>query len=318
MKRFIFKLFLFFLLATITFLPIDYFISFHLKKSKIYSSGEYTVWNDIYNGNINADLLIFGSSRAFNHINPLILEDSLNISAYNLGIEGHNFWLEYFRYSEYRKHNKKPKYILISIDMWMLDKRYDLYNNVQFLPYMLFNKDIYQFTNSYKGFKFFDYYFPLVRYIGQRKSVNESFNMFLNIPDTLKHRIKGFGATEGEWNDDFDRARDSMRYYKAEPHLQTVELFDKFIADCKKEDVKLFFVYTPEYIEGQAFTINRAEIMSIFSGLSQKEGIVFIDYSDNEICKHKENFLNASHLNEKNSLIFSRMLASDLKKYFQH
>ena len=49
--------------------------------------GEYEVWKDIYNSNINVDILVYSSSRAWLDINPKILEDSLNLKVYNIFLE---------------------------------------------------------------------------------------------------------------------------------------------------------------------------------------------------------------------------------------
>jgi len=273
------------------------------------------VWNDIYSGSINADILIFGSSRARSHICSKILEDSLNRSVYNLGIEGQNFWLQYLRYKEYLKKNKCPKFIIISIDLWMLDKRTDLYNYQQFLPYMLFNKNIFDYTSSYDGFSFFEYFFPMVRYIGEREAISEAFkNIVYPSVDTL-HREKGYYAKEMAWNDDFDKAKASLRYWESKPDSATVVLFNKFLLDCKEKNIGVVFVYTPEYIEGQKFTKNRADIISYFEDISKDEGLSFLDYSADEMSKDRNNFINVSHLTRSKTLVFSRKFVSDLKRH---
>ena len=148
----------------------DYFISNNHKKNHKYP-GEIEVWNDIYAGNINSEIAIYGSSRAWVHIDPSILEDSLNLKAYNFGIDGHNFWLQYLRHKEYLKYNNAPKIILLSVDVFSLQKRKDLYELNQFLPFMLWNKNIIKFTSSYNGFTYKDYYFPLLRYKGKIRKI---------------------------------------------------------------------------------------------------------------------------------------------------
>ena len=47
--------------------------------------GFLTTWTDLYTNNINADLVIFGTSRAQSHFVSTIIADSLGISVYNLG-----------------------------------------------------------------------------------------------------------------------------------------------------------------------------------------------------------------------------------------
>ena len=46
------------------------------------------VWEDS-----NEDIVIFGASRAHSHYNPQIIEDSLNMSAHNYGMDGCNIYV---------------------------------------------------------------------------------------------------------------------------------------------------------------------------------------------------------------------------------
>lgn len=133
---------------------LDLFFSAKLKKSKKDAHGEYPVWNDLYEGKINADVVVYGSSRACYHFDTKLLEDGLAKSCYNLGIEGHNFWLEYLRHKVLLKYNKKPKYILLSIDIFTFQKRAAIFNHDQLLPFMLYNKDMRKYTKTYNQFSF--------------------------------------------------------------------------------------------------------------------------------------------------------------------
>ncbi|MBE2208298.1 MAG: hypothetical protein IAE84_11975, partial [Saprospiraceae bacterium] len=81
---------------------------YYLKQTKK-APGEFEVWNDIYNSNVNCDIAIYGSSRAWVHIDPKILSHILQLNVYNFGIDGHNFWLQYLRHIEFLKYNPKPK-----------------------------------------------------------------------------------------------------------------------------------------------------------------------------------------------------------------
>ena len=40
----------------------------------------------------NEDILIFGSSRSIHHYNPIIIQDSLNLTCYNVGVNGQNIY----------------------------------------------------------------------------------------------------------------------------------------------------------------------------------------------------------------------------------
>ncbi|MFZ4464325.1 MAG: hypothetical protein ACOYN5_10785 [Bacteroidales bacterium] len=292
--------------------PTDYIISKYLAESKNYAVGELNVWNDIYTGNINSDLVIYGSSRAWVHINPKIIEDSLQISSYNLGIEGHNFWLQYFRHKELLKFNKKPAHIIMSLDIFTLQKRCDLYNYQQFLPFLLLNNDIYQYTSSYIGFSTFDYYIPLCRYFLESGALKAAFRSMIDCK-IVPSRIRGYMGMEKNWTNDLDRAKSKVDYYEVKLDSSTVNLFEKFINECSNNNIKITLVFSPEYIEGQFFVKNRKEIISKYQHFANKYSLQFIDYSKDTMCMQKQFFYNSEHLNKKGSEIFTNKLIKDIR-----
>lgn len=312
MKKFILTLLCFCLPIIILLIPIDYLLSNKLKGLNDFAKGENLVWNDIYNSNVNDDIVIYGSSRAWVHIDPLLIESKLGRKAYNLGIDGHNFWLQNLRHQELLKYNQKPDYIIYSVDVFTLAKRKDLYNYDQFLPYMLGNDNIHDFTSSYEGFSYFDYNFPLIRYEGKKNVIRQAFKTSILEDNVKLARVKGYRGIEKKWNKDFDKAKQKKVNFSVEIDLASVEKFELFLDECEKNSIKVIFVYTPEYIEGQEFVSNRNEIVSLFEELAVKHKILFLNYSDNSISKQKKYFYNALHLNKTGAELFTNKLIKDL------
>ena len=292
---------------------LDVFVSANLKKSNKYAEKEYTTWNDLFESKINSDVVIYGSSRAWVDFNPTMITNSLGVSTYNLGIDGHNFWLQYLRHTMLLKSNKKPKLIIVSVDNFTLQKREDLYNLEQFLPYMLWNKEIKDATISYEGFNLIDYELPLIRYYGKHEAIETALRFYLGRLSNPVTRVKGYQGRDEPWNTDFDKAKLTMKNYKVKVNIDSKILFEQFINECKNQNIKLIFVYAPEYIEGQKFVENRDEIMSIFNNYSQEYDIPFYDYSNDEISFQKKYFYNANHLNKTGSELFTNKLIDVLK-----
>jgi len=314
MRKFLKNILLFILSIILLAYPLDLFISYNLKKSNTYVDGEYSTWNDLYNGEINADIVIYGSSRAWVHINPALFEKSFGLATYNLGIDGHNFWLQYLRHKTLLQYNKKPKYIILSVDIYSLQKRGDLYNYEQFLPYMLLEKDIKNYTSSYKGFSSLDYYYPLIRYVGNKNAVMQSIANSLLFFKSKPKRIKGYEGQDRNWNNDLFKAKQKIKHYEGKLDAASLKLFNNFLKECDEKDIKVILAYTPEYVDGQSFVKNRKEIITLFENFSEKYKIPFLDYSANEICTKKEYFYNASHLNKRGATLFTNMLIKDLKE----
>lgn len=314
MKKFIIRLLLFLLPFALIAYGADRFISGKLRKINAYKEGEFSVWNDLYGGKIKADILIYGSSRAWLHIDPSIMEDNLQIPTYNIGINSHNFWLEHFRHTLLMKHCQKPKLIIHSLGMATVEKRADLFNADQFLPYMLFNKEMENAIISYRGYTKADFYIPMLRYFGKRDALVSAVKNALNPSNNPIKRINGFEAvTDLSWHNDLEKVKKKMKYYEVKIDTATVRLFEEYIADCKKQNIRLLLLFSPEYYEGQEFTKNREDVISIYKSLSAKYQVPFIDYSADSMSYDKKYFFNAEHLNKLGSDLFTQKLIDTLR-----
>jgi hypothetical protein len=313
MKAFLKRLLFFAMLTSILGIGLDQLLDHLLSQTKEYP-GEFEVMNDIYDGAANCDLAIYGSSRAWNHVDPRILQDSLGMSCYNFGLNGQNFWLQYLRHLEFIEHNGRPRYILMSLDMFSFQPKNEIYNKMQFYPYMLFNKNIREYTENYKGFNTLDYYVPLLRYSGKRKALSIIAKNILD-PKRNAHsfRFRGFAGLDTPWTDDFDNAKAALGVYKVPVDTAIVRLFDEFLDECARTNTKVILLYSPEFIKGQEFVSNRDTIMDIFRDFAAEHDLRFLDYSDDELCHSQNLFFNASHLNSKGANLFSQELARDLK-----
>lgn len=305
MKKFVKVLLYFVVPLVITPIMLDKVITSALKKSR---DGDFSVWNDLFDGRINSDIVIYGSSRASVNINPKIIEETLNRSAYNLGIDGHNFLMQYCRHKILLKYNRKPRIIILSLDNYTLDKRIDLYNPQQFLPYM--NDPIIKSTiDKYIGYNYLDYYFPLIRYFGAKEANFVAFKIlflpFLN----NETRYKGYQGQYIKWRKDLERANKSInKKFIQNLDNSTIELFERFLQETTGMGIKIIFVYTPEYIEGQAFVSNRSDYFSLYRKFSRKYGIPFYDFSGDLISYDKKYFYNSQHLNAAGAELFTKEL----------
>lgn len=318
MKKLVFKLFIFILPPLFIMWPLDLFLSYNYGKSNDYA-GELEVWSDIYAGNIYCDVAIYGSSRAWVQVNPSIMKGSLNQDVYNFGVNGHNFRIQYLRHLEYIKNNKIPKQIILCLDVFSLEKIKDLYNPNQFLPYLLWNKNVREYTSSYNGFEMKDYYIPLIRYAGRRQDISTAIkNIFKSSKDSLKYRNKGYKGKDQKWNADLTRAIAEKGRYTVNFDPQTIGLFERFINECRELNINLVLVYPPEYVEGQKFISNRNVLIGVYKYFAKKHHLIFLDFSNDELCSQKDLFYNASHLNSHGADLFTSKLASDIKNKKTH
>lgn len=282
-----------------------------LKKS---SFGPYKEWNDIIQGNINADVVIQGSSRAMVQISPEILDSALHLNSYNLGMNGWQFYMQYYRFMLYLRHNRKPKYIIQNIDHATLAKTPNFFDPEQFLPYLEIDI-IEEAVAPFSSFDWKDFTIPMYKYRGKYQLYAQGFvNNFRRVP-LDNERYKGFEAQNLPWDSSF------RRYKKTVPNglyvnldKETQFLFEKFLEQCRVNKIKVIFVYAPTYIEAQNLFLNRDSITNIFKNYARKYDIPLFDYSNDSICLDTMNFYNSHHLNSTGVKKFNLKFVGDLNE----
>jgi hypothetical protein len=133
MKKFL-KVVLLFLIAILSItVPLGFGMDLILRKS---TSEPFHQWNSTLKDDINADIVINGSSKAWTQFSPEILSHILNRSVYNLGVDGYGFTVQQLKYDLYRQGNKQPNIIIQVASTNTLTRRKGLYRRHQFLPYL--------------------------------------------------------------------------------------------------------------------------------------------------------------------------------------
>jgi hypothetical protein len=310
MHHFIIKLLIFIVVPLPVLFGFEYLADSGLRKSR---NEFFSEWNDIYSGSINADLIIMGSSRAWVHISPKILDERLKINTYNLGINANPFPMQNARFKIYLEHNRKPKYIIQTLETNILTQRKDLIYSQQYIPY-LNDPIIRSATKNYQGkFNNAHFLFPLAKY-------NDNWPYFLlglktqfGLVDDAAPKYKGYQGQDWDWDGNLEKVRAANpNGIKQEVDPLVLAEFEDYLSFCKENDIKVFLVYTPEFVEGQKLIVNRSEIIEIFQNLGQAYQIPFLDYSQIPLSKERKYFYNSEHLNRSGAELFSEILAHDL------
>lgn len=310
MKRFIVRILLFMILPIPLLYGLNYIVDKGLQKSNyIY----YAEWNDLFAGKINADLLICGSSRALQDISPAILDTSLGLNTYNLGMDGTHFSIQYDRVKMYLLYNKAPKYIVQTMDFTSFAEQNSLDNQLQFMPY-LSNSVVIEYTAKYRDhYSWPERYFPLFKYNNQWPIIEEGVKSYLGhgMPPI---KTKGYFAQNKKWDYTFDKYIQRVPY-PVGVHVAGYSLnrFYDYLECCNKKGIKVIIVFPPVYYEFLHYCKNKDYILGIFRNCQAKYGTTFLDYSNDELSRSRDNFYNSQHLNKGGAETFSRKLANDLK-----
>ena len=302
MKKFLLRTALFFAILYALAWVADLVIT---QKCKKVQAAPYASWNDIYADRINSDVIIMGTSRAFVHFNPAIIDSVQHTDSYNLGMDGRPTDAQIVKYHAYRRHcSHKPKVILYELYGGSMDKS-NGYQREQFVPYLKDTR-LWKEARELEHFSIADRTIPCWRYIGRKK-------MFKDIIYYSKHHqddlYKGFKSHKKSWNGDRISAIKQLNYPM---HKSRIRQFENFIGECTKDGVKVVFVYVPMYIEATQKTTDLKGIQNTFAQIANKYDIPILDYTYDALSYDTCYFYNAQHLNSKGANLFSTKLSHDI------
>lgn len=288
---------------------LDAMISSGLRKTDI---RKYSVWNDIYKGNIDADLLVIGSSRAWCSYNTYILDSLLGCNSYNLGLDGHTFNAQLIRYDTYRKFNSKPSLVLVNTDFLSTfsNSSDPQYEREQFFPYIKDSRLIKSVAKD-KHITLLERYVPLLRYFGYRDDIESGIAAFWGksvFPDGGMH--KGYRGNDYLW-DQASLKKDTI--HDVEIDWGIVAQLDSFVNESINEGVRIVFVKSPVYRPLLDHFAGISQTDSIYNAIAGEYHIPVLDYYYSPIGLDSSFFYNPSHLNKKGSEAFTRELCEDLQ-----
>lgn len=300
MKNFIFKI----LLLIVFLLIIDKSIGIIFQFMQHHSKGGDTGRMEYIVNRMNQDILIFGSSRAIHHYNPQIIEDSLQMSCYNCGKDGHGIIFSYGMYRLF-KDRYVPKAIIYDvIDIFDLINED---NNEKYLDELryYYNKPGIDsiFINVDKNEKY--------KMISQMRRYNYKFIQVASDYISPKQQdIKGYRPLEGTIK--YKPIKNNNSNKSIQYDNFKLEYFKLFIKDCKEKGTKLIFMVSPQY-KGEKKQSYEAIIQ-----LAKEENIPFFDhYNDNEISSNKKYFKDSMHLNKYGAEKYTKKIINEIKSYLK-
>lgn len=292
---------------------IQYFTTAGLRKSE---SAIFIDWNRIYDSKINADVLMCGNSTTQCGLSPTIFDSILHLNTYNIALNGWTFEMQQARLKIYLQHNTKPKYILQGIDFGIFDKRTDLWQREQFLPY-LFDSIIFSNTQQYKGkFSFAELYFPLFKFNRNVNIIINGIASYFGMGSKAVEKNKGYVPHDilfdgKELEKLKHNVKNGMNIVNRE---ETKNQFIKYIHYCNENDIKLIIEFMPLYHDAFMLYRNSNAFKDTLKKYANENNIPFLDYSCDSITYNTAYFYNGTHLNKNGSELFSLKFANDLKK----
>lgn len=293
MKKYILRICLFFAII----LLLDTVFGYACRYLNTHAKGGFTQNHYHIAEELTDSVLIFGSSRAVHHFNPVIIEDSLGTTVYNCGVDGNGIIFSYGRlltilqrytpkmiiydvipsfdmekddYTKYLEWQKrwydKPGVAEIFHDLYPLEK-YKMLSNL----YRYNTSFIQMLTDNLKPQKQF------------------SFKGYLPIEEHMSYNVEEYDGQAVQWSPE------KLKYFKLFADL------------CKQNDIELVFSFSPWY------KAKNSRIYDEFLEFSHENGIPVIDmFADPYISTNPEYFADASHLNSEGADVFTSKFCKEL------
>lgn len=315
MKKFLIKLILYLFSIIIVCYTVQYFVDAGFYK---YTADDYLVWNKIFFGKAEADIIINGSSRALVEFDPKIIEDSTHLTCFNIGVNGGELTTIKSRWDSYLAYNKKPKFLIKNFDIILFDEENFIVNKEKYLPY-LSKYTVSSNLETIDAKIWLEKIIPLFKYRGLNHLISLGIKSYFNMIDKIETKsYKGYTPVNKNWDYSFAKikARHKKGIFIPDKRFQFgFKYFIELNNECKKSGVKLIIVHAPMYYELQEMLPQMDSIINVMEQLARKNHFQFWDYSKDSLSFSKEYSYNSEHLNKKGAEIFSKQLASDLKKF---
>lgn len=258
----------------------------------------------VLNGDLNKDLIILGSSRGARNIIANQIEDSLNITSYNLSYPGSNIEFHDFLLQSLITYNQKPKVVLLAVDdptellpsesiNFRLDRLYPL------AKYDYINNEMIK-----RGEKTFLSKFLVLARINKRNidirektfSALDTIRQCGSMPISFQRENREFVFNNNTNN------------YKVDAELpEKVKAFKNLQNLCMNNNIQLVIIYSPNFKKHNVSFEKRIKELS-------HPMVTSIAYdTTNQIYKNKDYYYDETHLKTTGAVIFTNEIISQLK-----
>jgi hypothetical protein len=300
MRKFLTKMAFFFFLLLLFLVFMNYWLDFE-------PNPHYPLqYHEVFYPKVNADLVILGASQATHGINPKYLE-SEDLKVFNFALDGAppSFYLNWYN-KIFTHYYRKPTYVIYAVHWVMFNDIFaprQIEHDSQYFPLPLLIKHL-RYGGSLQTLLFNRFVFSK-----QRKNV---LSMLFSKRNEIYPKAKYYNG--------FIPFKERKKLQKTEvvnPEINPVqwEAFIQLLNDFERDGIKVIFVHIPGYFYGRE-TQNILKNIQLLKGIAEKRGIPFLDYETERISSINMNddlFADWTHMSEKGSEAFSKLLKQDLE-----
>ncbi len=251
-----------------------------------------------------ADVLIIGSSRANHHYIPKMIQDSLNLSCYNAGMDGCVLLYQNAILKSVLK-RYTPKVIILDYIGGLEDEElsYDMLSHLT--PYYDTHEEIREIVELKSPFE----KIKLLSNIYPHNS--EVYSILRNTFQSSKRITdNGYKPEEGVWEKEMDTIKTILPYEFDKTILAANK---EFLYLAKKSGAKVIVIYSPIYL-----SFKQKQELDFMKQLCKEQEIPFWDFSkDSMFLNNKKYFKDVKHLNHTGASLYTNIIIKKLKKELQ-
>lgn len=255
-----------------------------------------------------ADLVVFGSSRANHHYYPVTFEEKLKLTYYNAGRDGCDILYHYAVLKSVLKRYTPKVVILDFTDREFINESAGYDRLSALLPYYKNHPEIRSIVNlksKFERLKMMSSIYPFNSDILTIAVGNTDFNKRRSAD------LKGYVALNKKWTQPV-KAIEKRQNYKLDSNK--IRVYEQFIQECVNAQITLYIVSSPYYIRHKQPDLSAA----LAKDIARKHDITFIDYTQNTAFVTNDLFADEEHLNNSGALLFSQMVADSITRLNNH
>jgi len=278
--------------------------------------GEFGVLNNIDSGGINAEIIISGSSRAYNGIHPGVIESVTGMSCYNIATNGTDLGVQLPKLKWYLNHNQKPRVIIQDLSQFGEDISSTIFEPYKYLAFL-------EDDSLYNGLKRVNKRFWMHKYFYPSNLKYYNLDFYYKLAKEIKNSrknhdflINGFSPASSEWRGNLDLLH--TKYPDGLPaHLpdEYKRYITELIQFCRSNEIILIIAILPNFVEISEIITVIDDVNAHYATLSDEEDVFYLNYTDSIISQERINFFNHTHLNLSGAEKLSERLGQDLLKF---
>ncbi len=254
-----------------------------------------------------ADILFFGSSRSNHHYNPVIFEDSLKLSAYNVGRDGNGLPYHYAVLRSILKRHT-PKIVILDLLKDDFEEGRQVYERLSsLLPYYESHPEIRPVINMRSNFERIKLLSAIYPYNSSLVTIAAGNVKINGRPED----VKGYLPLDKVWRDPMQN--DKKEVYSVLVDERKIGLFKAFIGECRRHHVELCVIVSPYLNTGKQ---NKSKTLILARRISDQNKVPFWDYSEDVGFQQSARlFADPAHLNSQGATQYSLTIVECIRRY---